>query len=148
MTVKRWKLNDPYPIPDPYPDGQVEVVLASDYDAIEAELARVRHATRFEIYETLLAENARLTAWVADLQSGMYVNCVYCGFSYGPGETTPVSMADALKAHVEQCPKHPMSELVKKYGEALVRIEELEAWKLPPKNTGVGDDHDRRSGND
>ena len=41
----------------------------------------------------------------------MYVNCVYCGHQYGPGETTPVSMADALKVHVEQCPKHPMSAL-------------------------------------
>ena len=57
------------------------------------------------------AQVARLEAWVADLQSGMYVNCVYCGHRYGPGETTPVSMADALKAHVEQCPRHPMSAL-------------------------------------
>jgi len=59
----------------------------------------------------LRAEIERLTKWIADLQSGMYVNCVYCGHRYGPGETTPVSMADALKAHVEQCPKHPMSKL-------------------------------------
>lgn len=61
--------------------------------------------------DRLRAENERLTAWVEDLQSGMYVNCVYCGHRYGPGETTPVSMADALKAHVEQCPEHPMSAL-------------------------------------
>lgn len=61
--------------------------------------------------ERVQNENARLTQWVSDLQSGMYVNCVYCGHRYGPGETTPVSMADALKAHVEQCPKHPMSAL-------------------------------------
>lgn len=57
------------------------------------------------------AENKRLQEWIADLQSGMYVNCVYCGHRYGPGETTPVSMADALKTHVEQCPDHPMSKL-------------------------------------
>lgn len=57
------------------------------------------------------AENERLRAWIDDLQSGMYVNCVYCGHRYGPGETTPVSMADSLKAHIEQCPKHPMSTL-------------------------------------
>ena len=61
--------------------------------------------------DRLRAENERLTAWVEDLQSGMYVNCVYCGHRYGPGETTPVSMADALKEHVEQCPEHPMSAL-------------------------------------
>lgn len=60
-----------------------------------------------------IAEIERLKAWVADLQSGLYVNCVYCGHRYGPGETTPVAMADALKAHIARCPEHPMSELVK-----------------------------------
>jgi polyhydroxyalkanoate synthesis regulator phasin len=59
----------------------------------------------------LRSDVERLTSWVADLQSGMYVNCVYCGHRYGPGETTPVSMADALKAHIETCPQHPMSAL-------------------------------------
>lgn len=58
-------------------------------------------------------EIVRLNAWVADLQSGMFVNCVYCGHRYGPAETTPVSMADALKAHIRECPKHPMSGLLK-----------------------------------
>lgn len=52
-----------------------------------------------------------LEAWVLDLQSGMYVNCIYCGHRYGPSETTPVSLADVLKAHVEKCPKHPMSQM-------------------------------------
>ena len=56
----------------------------------------------------------RLRRHVDDLQSGMFINCVYCGHRYGPGETTPVSMADALKAHVEQCPEHPMSALRKR----------------------------------
>lgn len=54
---------------------------------------------------------AELEQWVADLQSGMYVNCVYCGHRYGPNEDTPVSMADVLKEHVEACPEHPMSKL-------------------------------------
>lgn len=57
------------------------------------------------------AEIKRLEAWIDDLQSGMYVNCVYCGHRYGPGETTPVSMAAALKAHVEACASHPMAQL-------------------------------------
>jgi len=61
----------------------------------------------------------RLEKWVADLQAGMYVNCVYCGHRYGPGETTPVSMADALKAHVVECPAHPMSGLVEALGAVL-----------------------------
>ncbi len=56
-------------------------------------------------------EIARLKAWVDDLQSGMYINCVYCGHRYGPKEDTPVAMADVLKEHIEQCLKHPMSAL-------------------------------------
>lgn len=64
-----------------------------------------------EELEAARAEIARLKGWVGDLQSGMYVNCVYCGHRFGPGETTPVSMADALKEHVERCPEHPMSQL-------------------------------------
>jgi hypothetical protein len=56
-------------------------------------------------------ECERLRRWVNDLQAGMTVNCVYCGHSYGPRTTTPASMADVLKAHVEQCPAHPMSKL-------------------------------------
>ena len=68
-------------------------------------------ATSSRPFQEMVEECARLKAWVADLQSGMYVNCVYCGHRYGPGETTPVSMADALKAHVEACPEHPMSRL-------------------------------------
>lgn len=66
--------------------------------------------SRQAVVETL-AEIDRLNAWVADLQSGMFVNCVYCGHRYGPGETTPVSMADALKAHVATCSEHPMAKL-------------------------------------
>lgn len=50
-----------------------------------------------------------LEAWVNDLQAGLYINCVYCGHRYGPGETeTP---AAALTAHIETCPKHPLSTL-------------------------------------
>jgi len=58
-----------------------------------------------------------LEAWVNDLQSGMYINCVYCGHRYGPKESTPFSMADVLKEHIEQCPKHPMSALKQKVSE-------------------------------
>lgn len=63
---------------------------------------------RIETYEKAVA---RLQGWVADLQSGMHINCVYCGHRYGPKESTPVSMADILKAHIEVCPEHPMSKL-------------------------------------
>lgn len=57
------------------------------------------------------AEIERLKKWVDDLQSGIYVNCVYCGYRYGYSEDIPVSMAEVLKEHVESCPKHPMNRL-------------------------------------
>jgi hypothetical protein len=65
----------------------------------------------YRLHEEARQEIERLEKWVSDLQSGMYVNCVYCGHQYGPGETTPATMADALKAHIERCPEHPMSAL-------------------------------------
>lgn len=76
--------------------------------------------------ETAEKKIARLRQWVADLQQGCYVNCVYCGHRYGPDDVTPTSavgaapsMAEALKRHVESCPEHPMAKLKAKY-DALV----------------------------
>lgn len=57
---------------------------------------------------------ARFKSWVSDLQSGMYVNCVYCGHKYGPAKNTPTSMADVLTEHILECPDHPASLLKKK----------------------------------
>ena len=67
-------------------------------------------------YQTLdpewaIAEIERLRQWVNDLQSGMYINCVYCGHRYGPRDEVPATMTDVLKEHIEQCPEHPCSEL-------------------------------------
>jgi hypothetical protein len=59
----------------------------------------------------LMVDRERLYSWVNDLQSGMYINCVYCGHRYGPKDDVPASMADVLKRHVEKCEKHPMSAL-------------------------------------
>jgi hypothetical protein len=59
-----------------------------------------------------LEESKRLRQWIADLQSGMFVNCAYCGHQYGPRASTPTSQADVLKAHIAQCPEHPMSALL------------------------------------
>lgn len=75
-------------------------------------------------------ELIRLRQWVRDLQSGMFVNCVYCGHRYGPAADTAVSMADVLKTHVEQCPEHPMAKLkleheqLKREHDALVAARE------------------------
>ncbi len=64
-----------------------------------------------DAYIKAVGEIQKMQQWVNDLQSGMYVNCVYCGHRYGPADEVPVSMAEVLKQHVEQCPKHPMSKL-------------------------------------
>lgn len=46
----------------------------------------------------------RLSAWVNDLQSGMYINCVYCGHRYGPQDQVPTTMAEARADDLEkQC---------------------------------------------
>lgn len=67
----------------------------------------------------LAEENKRLKQWINDLQSGMYVNCVYCGYQYGPADSTAASQADVLKDHISKCPEHPLSYLngmLKKWG--------------------------------
>lgn len=61
----------------------------------------------------LESEVKRYENWVADLHSGMYVNCVYCGHRYGPEDEVSATMAEALTNHIENCPKHPMSALKK-----------------------------------
>lgn len=66
---------------------------------------------REEVDELHVAEVRVLEKWIADLQSGMYVNCVYCGHRYGPSDDPEATRAELLHAHVEVCPKHPMSEL-------------------------------------
>jgi hypothetical protein len=75
----------------------------------------------------LLAEIARLTQWTNDLQSGMYVNCVYCGHQYGPTDKVPSTMAQILKTHIESCTKHPMSALKGERDAALVALAEAKA---------------------
>ena len=71
-----------------------------------------------------LADRDEARAWVADLQAGIYVNCVYCGYRYGPESEVPVSMAEVLTAHVERCKAHPLSTALA----ALGRVRELLSW--------------------
>lgn len=81
--------------------------MAHNDEFIEDQIAAEEHAK--EIQE----ENKRLRQWVSDLQGGLYINCVYCGYNYGPKENTPAVMADVLKEHIEKCPKHPLSQFKK-----------------------------------
>lgn len=71
-------------------------------------------------------EIKRLQQWINDLQSGMYINCVYCGHRYGPEKDTPVSMAETLKKHIEKCSKHPMSALKKENRRLKSQIKTLQ----------------------
>ncbi len=89
------------------------------------------------IFDKAQREIFNLQHWVNDCQSGMYINCVYCGHRYGPKDEVPDSMAEVLKRHIEQCPKHPMSALKKeledsKNREAILRavLEDLGRGQL------------------
>jgi hypothetical protein len=68
-----------------------------------------------EGFDDLVKENKRLKQQVDDLQSGMYINCVYCGHRYGPEDNTPSTKAEQLYEHIKVCPQHPMSLLQKKF---------------------------------
>ncbi len=80
--------------------------------------------------EELKEENKRLEAWIDDLQSGMYINCVYCGHRYGPNvepatKTEWFTMRKALEGHIAQCPKHPLSfanKKIERLRSAIVRL--------------------------
>ncbi len=94
--------------------------LLRERDA-EIEGLKAKLAERVDLHDvdgralvSARAEVERLRTWIDDLQSGMFINCVYCGHRYGPRDEVPDSMADVLRRHVEQCPQHPMSELRKK----------------------------------
>ena len=73
-------------------------------------------------------EIERLQNWVNDCQSGMYINCVYCGYRYGPSsgpDEVPATMADVLKEHIEICPEHPMSFMKRLLDKNLLFISTL-----------------------
>jgi hypothetical protein len=63
----------------------------------------------------------RYKQWAADLQSGLYVNCVYCGHRYPPSNTPNV--ADALKRHIAHCEEHPMSGMRKALAAVVLALE-------------------------
>ncbi len=74
--------------------------------------------------KTLEAEKQHLEKWVGDLQSGMYINCVYCGHQYPKG--TPGVMQEILYEHIGKCPKHPLrkaEDRIKALEDDLARME-------------------------
>jgi len=99
-------------------------------EAVIGGMKMVRELTLQESHaevERLRARVAELELHVSDLQSGMWINCVYCGHRYGPRDTTapiipgaPATMGEALTRHIATCHRHPLKA-------ALDRVSELEA---------------------
>lgn len=87
--------------------GQVQEAVHGVLDVVSADVA---HNAKLLLAQQRIAD---LEKWIADLKSGCYVNCVYCGYRYGDKSDTPVAYADVLKQHIAACPGHPMSELLK-----------------------------------
>ena len=81
-------------------------------------------------------EIAQLKQWVADLQSGMYVNCIYCGHRYPPG--TPVVRATVLYEHIKTCPKHPLAKALDEMATLKSRqCRTCCTWQRYPMHTSV-----------
>lgn len=94
---------------------------------------------QYGLIHELADEIGRLRTWVNDLQSGMYINCVYCGHRYGPDDEVPATMAEVLKEHIEQCPEHPMSALT---AENRALREQLEQFRADAREVlGAYGDH-------
>ncbi len=92
-------------------EAECERLRAENERLAQAEQRERRNRMALdELLARLRTEVERLKQWVNDLHSGMYINCVYCGHRYGPNPGTPVAMADVLRAHIEQCPEHPLSK--------------------------------------
>ena len=71
-------------------------------------------------------ENCKtLEQWVHDCQAGMYINCVYCGYRYGPDDEVAPTMQQALYDHIAECPKHPLSAMKRRAERAEARLAHL-----------------------
>jgi hypothetical protein len=85
------------------------------YDLTVYDLIDSANEETEKLINNLIKETDKQQQWINDLQSRMYINCVYCGHRYGPKDEAPSSMADVLKEHIENCSDHPMSKLKKEY---------------------------------
>ncbi len=97
-------------------DFQAAILAA--FTKLKDERDALQNANR-----VIIETNFQLRGWIDDLQSGMYINCVYCGHRYGPSDKTPASKAEMLKQHIEICPDHPMSKLKVELAAALELAE-------------------------
>lgn len=49
------------------------------------------------------ASVARLRQWVEDLQGDCWVNCIYCGWRFGPMKELPFSTREVFTGHLKKC---------------------------------------------
>jgi len=99
---------------------------ANKWRAERVRKEKLSEATTSELFEyiaQLEAELENTNQWIADLQSGLYINCVYCGHRYPPGSGSV--MQDILYEHIKTCPKHPLSKAIVELQQLR---EELDAW--------------------
>jgi hypothetical protein len=61
-----------------------------------------------QVIKDMAREIRKKNKWIADMQSGLYINCVYCGHRYPPG--TPAVRDKALYEHIKKCPQHPLKK--------------------------------------
>ncbi len=101
--------------------------LANDLSPNDAEYLLALRNKAIPALKSLLAKLRIADQWISDLQSGMYINCVYCGHRYGPSDSAPVSMATVLYEHIKICPKHPLSKAESALTLARTEIEGLRA---------------------
>jgi hypothetical protein len=86
---------------------------------------RLTTSAREKTVTELEQELERKRKWIEDLQNKGFVNCVYCGCRFGPAETTAPVLSDVLKRHMEECSKHPMSDLKKRLDCSEKGVQEL-----------------------
>jgi len=86
----------------------------------------------------LKKEIESLKKWISDLQSGLYINCVYCGHRYPPG--TPDVRDKVLYEHIKECPKHPLSKVRKLLHDTWIMIENATKIDFSNGNVYMGSD--------
>ncbi len=74
----------------------------------------------------LSEDNQRLRKWTDDLQSGMYINCAYCGHRYEKQNSIFPTMQEILTNHIENCRYHPMFKLKKENKHLKFKVKKFE----------------------
>jgi len=110
LLCRLYRLEHPGPDPETESSDQPGCANCKDDKGLLAKWCQHCRDAALSSVEEVRA----LRQWVNDLQSGMYINCVYCGHQYGPQDEVPATMAKVLEDHISQCPKHPLATALKK----------------------------------